>query len=72
MMILVVSINFCASTVQTKTEYKTRRTAIRVLLKYCRVNDIDVSNLIKFCERFGIPTEYKYIVSLPDHPTFKE
>lgn len=54
---------FCASTVKTKTEYQANATAIRVLLKYCQSNDIDVSNPVEFCERFGIPTEYEYIVS---------
>lgn len=51
-------------TVHTKTEYRANCAAIDILLSYCYDNDIEANNPIDFCERFGIPINLEYIVSL--------
>ena len=53
-----------SASVHNKCEYQANLTGIRLILKYCRLNDINISNPIKLCEHFGIPTNYEYIVSL--------
>lgn len=48
----------------TKTEYRANCTAIDILLSYCYDNDIEIDNPITFCEQFGVPINFEYIVSL--------
>lgn len=55
---------YSAKTVSTKEEYKANLTAIQLLINYCHKNDIEINNPIVFCERFGIPINLEYIVSL--------
>lgn len=40
---------------RSKTEYQANLTGIRLLLKFCADNDINVDNPLSFAERFGIP-----------------
>lgn len=54
--------------VHSKTEFEANKTAISLLVDYCQANDIEFDNPIQFCERFGIPTEYEYIVSFLTRP----
>lgn len=51
-----------SANVHSKCEYQANLTGIRLLLTYCYSNDITISNPISFCERFGIPFEFDYIV----------
>lgn len=53
-----------SANVHSKCEYQANLTGIRLLLKYCGQNDIDPSNAVSFCERFGIPLELDYIANL--------
>lgn len=53
-----------SASVHNKCEYQANLAGIRLLLKYCRTNDISVDNPVSFCERFGIPSEYEYVVAL--------
>lgn len=58
-------INYYKSvTIHNKTEFEANKTAIDLLVNYCRSNDINFDNPIQFCEQFGIPTDLEYIVAL--------
>lgn len=57
-----------SASVHNKCEYQANLTGVRLLLKYCQSNDIDVGSPVNFCERFGIPTEYDYVISLLTRP----
>ena len=55
---------YSAESISTKEEYQANLTAIQLLITYCRKNDIEISNPIKFCEIFGIPASLEYTVGL--------
>ncbi|WDQ20899.1 ImmA/IrrE family metallo-endopeptidase [Lactiplantibacillus plantarum] len=39
-----------------KEEYEANKRAIKILLDYCKLNDIEFNSKIQFLEAFGIPT----------------
>lgn len=45
-----------------KNEIEANKTAIRLLIKYCWENNINISNPIRFCEEFGIPLRLNYLI----------
>lgn len=51
-------------TVHSKTEFEANKTAIDIILAYCRDNDIPTENSNMLCEQFGIPFKLEYIVTL--------
>ncbi|EEW53085.1 putative toxin-antitoxin system, toxin component [Limosilactobacillus antri DSM 16041] len=51
-------------TVHSKTEFEANKTAIDIILAYCRDNDIPTDNSNTLCEQFGIPFKLEYIVAL--------
>lgn len=56
--------SFSAETVNTKSEYEANITGIKLLISYCKSNDMIFTNAIKFCEAFSIPANLEYVVSL--------
>lgn len=55
---------YSAESVSTKEEYQANLTAIQLLITYCHKNDIEINNPVVFCEKFGIPDNLEYVVSL--------
>lgn len=51
-------------TIHSKTEFEANKTAIDIILAYCRDNDIPTDNSNTLCEQFGIPFKLEYIVAL--------
>lgn len=55
---------YSSETVSTKEEYHANITALQLLIEYCHNNDIEITNPITFCEKFGIPANLEYIAAL--------
>lgn len=55
---------YSSATSRVKIEARANSRAIGLMLGYCQVNDIDVDNPLAFCDCFGVPTEYAYLVYL--------
>lgn len=53
-----------SETIKDKSEYQANVFAIKLLLKFCKLHDINFTNPVKFCEKFGIPSEFEYIVAM--------
>ncbi|MDF7683366.1 ImmA/IrrE family metallo-endopeptidase [Lactobacillus sp. ESL0679] len=45
-----------------ENECKANRFAIRLLLKYCRQNDVNINSSYEFARSFGVPSKLQYLV----------
>lgn len=48
---------YYTSSSKSKVEHQANLAALRILLYYCDLNDIDYCNYVSFSNRFGIPTK---------------
>lgn len=53
-----------SATLHDKAEYRANCFGIRLLKKYCQVNDIHIDNPVHFCERFEVPNQLDYVVAV--------
>lgn len=55
---------YSSATLHDKAEYRANVFGIQLIQQYCDHEDIHVSNAVKFCEVFGVPSRLDYIVAL--------
>lgn len=53
-----------SATLHDKAEYRANVFGIQLIQQYCKHEDIHISNAVKFCEVFGVPSRLDYIVAL--------
>lgn len=55
---------YSSATLHDKAEYRANVFGIQLIQQYCDHEDIHISNAVKFCEVFGVPSRLDYIVAL--------
>lgn len=55
---------YSSATLHDKAEYRANYFGIQLIQQYCDHEDIHISNAVKFCEVFGVPSRLDYIVAL--------
>ncbi|WP_283582888.1 ImmA/IrrE family metallo-endopeptidase [Limosilactobacillus difficilis] len=55
---------YCSAIIHDKAEYRANVFGIQLIQQYCDHEDIHISNAVKFCEVFGVPSRLDYIVAL--------